>query len=285
MEPEPLPAKKPKPSRRSKEASTARPVEPELQGDSGDEFEPARTSTARPVEPEPLPAKKPKPPRLSKEAAHDKLVKMYSIVAAPPMPPEALELLGECAWLFGHHKNKDRGTCQSTLLDEMAEDNNALGKFLRDQRDWVGLRRELVNRFLNVNHGEVNKKAVKGENGLDHVDKFTKPATLRVLQYYMSPGQIGCLTVKFEGHDFPIDVPTGCALVCKAAMLQQCKHKHTARGPSLSMVSEVTGTLPVSASVEEQLEAGTKQEELPLPIHFLFTPWKPCSIVKLPMRH
>ena len=96
------------------------------------------------------------PGTFSREAAALLLRTMYSFIKAPAMSVEALKQIADSAWLAGHHEGKDRGCFQSDLLDEMAEDDNALGGFLRGLRVWSDKVGTYVNRFANINHGERN---------------------------------------------------------------------------------------------------------------------------------
>ena len=210
------------------------------------------------------------PGSFSRAAAALLLRTMYSFIKAPAMSVEALKQIADSAWLAGHHVGKDRGCFQSNLLDEMAEDDNALGGFLRGLRVWSDKVGEYVNRFANVNHGAKNTGSA--DNGKKHTDTFTEDAELRLINYYMGEGQTGCLTVFFRGHRFEIDVPKGCAIVCCKELLEECEHMHAAQGRNISIVTEVKGNLPLDASEEEQCEAGTAQEVLPL--LELFSPWQ-----------
>ena len=216
------------------------------------------------------------PRSISREEANVLLLMMYSIIVAPVMSVEALEQLADCAWLAGHHEQKDRGCFQSDLLDEMAEDDNEIGSFLRGLRVWSEKLGKYVNCFANVNHGEKNNTG-EADNGKEHTDKFTKGANLRLINYYMTEGETGCLTVIFRGHSFDIDVPKGCAVVCSKALLEKCKHQHGARGRSISIVTEVNGKMPPDASEDEQCEAGAGQAVLPL--CETFSPWQPSPPV------
>lgn len=207
---------------------------------------------------------------------------MYSIIVAPVMSVEALEQLAECAWLAGHHEKKDRGCFQSDLLDEMAEDDNEIGSFLRGLRVWSEKLGKYVNCFANVNHGEETNTG-EADNGKEHTDKFTKGANLRLINYYMTEGETGCLTVIFRGHSFDINVPKGCAVVCCKALLEKCKHQHGAHGRSISIVTEVNGKMPPGASKDEQCEAGAGQAVLPL--RETFSPWQPSQPVRHVVNH
>ena len=222
------------------------------------------------------------PRSISREEANVLLRHEYSIIVAPVMSGEALEQLADCAWLAGHHEAKDRGCFQSDLLDEMAEDGNEIGSFLRGLRVWSEKLGKYVNCFANVNHGETANTG-EADNGKEHTDKFTKDANLRLINYYMTTGETGCLTVIFLGHSFDIDVPKGCAVVCSKALLEKCKHQHGARGRSISIVTELNGKMPPDASEDEQCEAGARQVVLPL--RETFSPWQQCQPVKHVVNH
>ena len=76
-------------------------------------------------------------PKVARETALTRLRKLHKIVVAPEMSAEALKQLAESAFLAGHHKAKDRGTFQSTLIAALAKEDNELGEFLRCHRGWA----------------------------------------------------------------------------------------------------------------------------------------------------
>ena len=194
------------------------------------------------------------------------------------MPAAALEEIEQCCSFFGHQEAKDRGTAQADLLADMSEDNNKVGLFLREHLSWSEKLGAYVNRIVNINGGEANNG--KADNGKTHTDRFSKPANLRVLSYYMTHGQTGCLTVSVRGHSFDINVPKGCAIVCSKELLEQCNHSHGAHGRCVSIVTEVKGDrLPPDATEDERHEAAAAQEELPL--LELFPTWLPSQHVHM----
>ena len=223
-------------------------------------------------------------------------------IVQPVMSLAAYNQLVANKALAGAQIGKDRGTLQSTMLDDIVahpEGREAAAHFIVAHRAFAaacGLSptaydTALINDFLNFNGGrtdkekktdgpewqtEASKKTGDHENGGYHVDNKTEGSTHRLLGYYTQGDKRGSFRARRGEAEIVIYVARGCALLCSSEVLAM-EHAHGIDGRCISIVSEIAlpaEVVVIGAPTAAVLAANAAQPSLPLDKDFgLWMPW------------
>ena len=75
------------------------------------------------------------------------------VLTMPPLVIYAYRQLLAAKDMAGYQASKDRATFQSTMLDTLETDDDALANHIRIVREWAAQGGMLLNDFLNINRG------------------------------------------------------------------------------------------------------------------------------------
>ena len=170
----------------------------------------------------------------------DLVDKHARIVAQPVMSVAAFEDMQENAVpQFGYHMGKQRLTLQHPDLIEASLTDTPWGLFVADVFELVrgSLGCRLINSFININRGELVPTAGGGHDNARgfHVDNFSEnpepwPNMARLIFYWMPPGELGIICIRYEGAAIELSAPPGMGLLLSNVLLDlpACTASHQA---------------------------------------------------------
>ena len=167
---------------------------------------------------------------------------------------------------------KQRLTLQHPDLIQASKTVTPWGLFVADVFELVRHRLDcsLINSFININRGELVPTAAGGhDNAIGfHVDNFTEnpepwPNMARLIFYWMPPGELGIIRIRYEGAAIELSAPPGMGLLLSNVLLD-LSHRHAAHARNISLVIEVSVFDLVGATAAEVTAASNLQPQLDL---------------------